>query len=395
MYDKLVAYDYYTAEPWKILFPSRIKEMLEAYKQGLKIIVYLYEQADTSTFRYRAYNMCQVLQTSLEWHGVYFFKDELIYLQKYLDYIDIITIIRYRWDFELEGFLNAAKGKDIRLVFDVDDLIYDSRYVPLVTNTLAVNMSTKEDYDYWFTYTGRIRQTALKCDMFLSTNEYIRDIIKEDFGKNCYIMPNFFNRLQNLASKYLCIQKHRTNNKKPFVIGYFSGTPSHINDFLVIAPEIKSLLNDCPEMNLRIVGFMELPDYLMELRDTGRIQLIPLKNFIDLQKEIASVDVNIIPLQENKFCNCKSELKFFEASIVETISCASPTYVYKKIIQSGKNGYLCKQGELYGTIKSLYDNGIDRSMIKQAKRLSYNDYYYKNQQNKLENILLEIYNQSI
>lgn len=387
----LTGLEYYTAESWNIPFPLRLERLLKANQLGLNNVVYLYEMADTSTFRYRAYNMCQILENSIFWYGSFFFRNELEYLKKYLPCINAIVIIRYRWDFELDDFLKGVKAKNIPLLFDVDDLIYDSKYVPLVTNTLAVNMSTKEDYDYWFTYTGRIRQTALSCDGLITTNQFIKKILESDLKKPCYIMPNFFNREQAEASEYLCAQKHNLINKKEqFTLGYFSGTPSHINDFLVVAPELYELLKECNQLVLKIVGFMDLPYYMNEFVDNGKIQLVPLQNFIDLQKEIAEVDINLIPLQKNKFTNCKSELKYFEAGIVETISCATPTYVYQENIKSGYNGFLCDQGQWYATIKEMYHNGIRQDMVNYAKEQSYNDFHYLSHRKNLEKILDEV-----
>lgn len=97
----LTGLEYYTAEPWNIPFPLRLERLLKANQLGLNNVVYLYEMADTSTFRYRAYNMCQILENSIFWYGSFFFRNELEYLKKYLPCINAIVIIRYRWDFEL------------------------------------------------------------------------------------------------------------------------------------------------------------------------------------------------------------------------------------------------------------------------------------------------------
>ena len=49
----LTGLEYYTAEPWNIPFPLRLERLLKANQLGLNNVVYLYEMADTSTFRYR------------------------------------------------------------------------------------------------------------------------------------------------------------------------------------------------------------------------------------------------------------------------------------------------------------------------------------------------------
>lgn len=387
MYNILPA-KYYRANPWDISFEDRLSKLLEAYKNGFKIVVYLYEQADTSTFRYRVYNMCQVLDESDKWTGVYFFENELVQLEKYMDKINVIIIARFKWSFILDKFLYVAKRKNIKLAFDVDDLVYDSKYIPIITNTLAVDFRDESDYSFWFEYTSRIGTTAKLCDYIISTNQYIANHLSSDLDKKCYIMKNYFNREQDQISDFFAKQKENHCNVEPkFVIGYFSGTPSHINDFLVVAPEIRDLLYKYDDISLRIVGFMELPKYMKELQSVGKIEIVPLQNFLDLQQKIAEVDVNIIPLFNNDFTNCKSELKYFEAAIVNTVSCATPTYVYKNIIENGINGYLCNQGEWYKTIEKLYLDGISENVLENAKALTMEKYAYYNQLINLENIL--------
>ena len=49
-----------------------------------------------------------------------------------------------------------------------------------------------------------------------------------------------------------------------------------------------------------------------------------------------------MPLQYNIFTHCKSELKYFDAAVVGTVSVASPTVSYRASIEHGHNGYLAK-----------------------------------------------------
>ena len=63
---------------------------------------------------------------------------------------------------------------------------------------------------------------------------------------------------------------------------------------------------------------------------------------MNLQRLIAEVEINISPLQNNLFTNCKSELKYFEAAIAGTITVATPTYAFSRAIVDGENGFLAK-----------------------------------------------------
>ena len=383
--------EYLRANPWDISFEARLSKLIKAHNNGFKNVAYLYEQADTSTFRYRVYNMCQSLDESDIWTGTYFYETELEELKRHITEIDLIIIARFKWTFELQEFVRLVKRQGIKVGFDVDDLVYDPKYLPLVTNTLAVEFKDMWDYKYWFEYIGRVEATSKLCDFAVTTNDYIATQIKEDLKVESYVVPNFFNREQDIEAANCRAQKERYEGiNKGFYIGYFSGTPSHINDFLTVAPELRDLLYKYDDMYLRLVGFMELPEYMKELKDVGKIEVIPLQNFIDLQTKIAEVDVNIVPLVNNHFTNCKSELKYFEASIVNTVTCATPTYVYKENIEHGVNGYLCNPGEWYSTIEKLYLNGIPENVVKNAYDKCSTKYAYYNQRIIIENALENI-----
>ncbi len=59
---------------------------------------------------------------------------------------------------------------------------------------------------------------------------------------------------------------------------------------------------------------MEFPEEMQPFIEEGRITFAPFVDFVELQRLIAEVDVNIFPLVQNTFTNCKSQLKFFEAA---------------------------------------------------------------------------------
>ena len=377
-------------EPWNVSFEKRLLSLIDGKYSGKKSVVYLYEHADTSTFRYRAYNMCQVLSESSEWVGAYFFAAEVEHIRKHIAFVDVVVVIRLCWTETLAKFINEAKKNRIKVMFDVDDLIYDVRYLPMVLNTLAVDLRDRGAHTYWFEYFSRIYLSATSCDAFISTNEYIATHLRNDFGRECYVMPNFLNREQQDLSESLWAKKLSIINQKPFMIGYFSGTPSHQHDFATVAIELKELLEEFDDIKLKIVGFMEMLPELAPLCQRGKIICEPLKDFRELQIEIAEVDVNIIPLVDNDFTNCKSELKYFEAGIVGTLSCAVPTYVYRQIIQQGQNGYLCRPGEWYSRIKEQYLNGTDRAIIENAHQFCTDRYGWRQQLQRLERLLNSI-----
>src|SRR4029077_3202618 len=74
-------------------------------------------------------------------------------------------------------------------------------------------------------------------------------------------------------------------------------------------------------------------------------EVIPLQDYLNLQRVIAEVEINIAPLQDNLFTNCKSELKFFEAAAVGTWTVATPTFTFRRAIRDGVTGRLARSHE--------------------------------------------------
>ena len=69
------------------------------------------------------------------------------------------------------------------------------------------------------------------------------------------------------------------------------------------------------------------------------------------------MDINIIPLVINPFTEAKSDLKYYEAALVEVPSVASPTAVYQSAIEHGSNGFLARTSDdWYEALRNLIVN---------------------------------------
>jgi glycosyltransferase involved in cell wall biosynthesis len=92
-------------------------------------------------------------------------------------------------------------------------------------------------------------------------------------------------------------------------------------------------------------------------------------NFLELQGAIADVDVNLAPLQSSPFTFSKSELKFFEAALVETMTIASPTPVFAQVISDGVNGFLAGASEWASQLQRASAlSGKDRKLVASRAR---------------------------
>ena len=327
--------------PWE---RESLESRLAAIDRDTTCIVWLYEKPDTSTFRYRVYNMVESLtsdparRATAAWFAV----DEIAALLPRLSAIDTLVLTRVRYDASVARLITAAKSQGVRVLFDCDDLVFDTRYVHLLLDTLDQDTKPAAAWDWWFAYVGRIEATARLCDGAITTNRFLAEQLTETVTGPVCIVPNFLNRRQQEVSETLLAAKRARGftGEGPVTIGYFSGTPSHNRDFAIVAPALARLLDRDPDVRVQIVGFMEAIGPLAAHAD--RVNRVPLHDWINLQRLIAEVEINIAPLQENVFTNCKSELKFFEAAIVGTWTLATPTMPFKRAIRSADMGRLTR-----------------------------------------------------
>ena len=214
------------------------------------------------------------------------------------------------------------------------------------------------------------------ADGFLTTNDYLGKILSQTHdNKPHFVIPNSLNNEQLEYSEFLTQKKHNQAPHPDFVLGYFSGSATHATDLNVIYPEIIQLLEDFPDIKLRIVGYMDLPASANKFIEKQQIEFYPVVDFLELQRLISEVDINLAPLADNVFTNCKSELKFFESAIVETPTIASPTFAFANAIKSGENGFLCRPGEWYDKIVELYrDRTLSDRIATAAKKYALENY---------------------
>ena len=161
------------SEPWNISLKERLKILTSAKLQGKKIAAMIYLRADSSTFRYRCYNIMQATQFSDSWQSVYFFANEIEFVKAQINLFDILVLTRLKWTHAVEELAMTARKINILVLFDVDDLICDLRQLKLITNTLNVHFSGEVDYDFWFGDLSRYEQSAYLADGFITTNDFL------------------------------------------------------------------------------------------------------------------------------------------------------------------------------------------------------------------------------
>lgn len=346
------------------LAPNTSVSARDSHPPAKRKILLLSGEEDTPGHVYRIKRIFDHL-SALDWEGVIVGSKELTHGKTEVTDFQLLWIWRHPMDPTLAAMIARAKEHSIPVVFDIDDLMF----LPEIANKKIIDgirsrqLSEVESLKYF----QRIRQTLAHADQVTAPTRSLLAHIRS-YLKPAQLIPNCFSP-ENLITSRQAITGRPTDGK--LRIGYASGSRTHQRDFQLILEPIVRILEEFPETILVI-----FPDTL-NLDEFPRLQpfdhRIERRNMVPVDQllpEYARFAVNLAPLEvDNPFCEAKSELKFFEAALVETPTIASPTQPFREVIQNGRNGYLAKTTEdWYQNLKHLLtDPDHRRNLGHQAK----------------------------
>jgi glycosyltransferase involved in cell wall biosynthesis/SAM-dependent methyltransferase/uncharacterized protein YbaR (Trm112 family) len=281
---------------------------------------------------------------------------------------DVLVIWRTSWDESLSYAVGAMHAAGKTVVFDCDDLMTEPNLaqMSIIDGIRTQNLTEAGVQGHY----ARIRQTMLAADIcFASTQELAFHM--RGANKATFVLPNGFDQHAHDLSRRSA-RNWRASHDGLIRIGYASGSRTHQRDLGLAIEAIARVLREHSEC--RLVLF-RTPDGAIPLTDveeypslTGLEQQIewrPLQHLMNLPTEMARFDINLAPLEVgNPFCEAKSELKFFDAALVDVPTIASPTEPFRRAIDHGKTGFLATSGDdWYVYIKRLVQDPALRERL--------------------------------
>lgn len=284
--------------------------------------------------------------------------NEIYYVNLNVDQVRFYrTFIFFRCPYTdiIGEFIQLAKQLNKKVLFDIDDLVIDTKY----TDTIKyLDSMTKEDRKLYDDGVKRMGHTLSLCDAAITTTERLA----EELAK--YVPDVFINR--NTASEIMCkLSQDALLNKtknETIGLGYFSGSLTHNDDFKMIMPVLAKLIKKYKDVRLHIVGELDLPEELQEYKD--KIIAHPFVDWKKLPYLISQVDINLAPLEDSIFNEAKSENKWVEAALVKVPTVASNVGAFKRMIQNGVTGLLCDTEEEWeSALSALIEKKSERENI--------------------------------
>jgi glycosyltransferase involved in cell wall biosynthesis len=250
---------------------------------------------------------------------------------------ELFILHRMAYTPELEAFILRARAMGKPVIFDTDDLIFNTA---LAEHIKAIQNYTKEETERFLDEIRRHYQTMSQCSAVLVSTEHLRNSVLELFPE----MPVHINR--NAVSDIMTQQAREALETVPAIddgqirIAYFSGSRTHQDDFEECAPALARLLCRHPAIRLMLVGHLDVPQCLRCF--SARIEIQTHVPWEQLPRLLSRTSINLAPLEmNNPFTASKSELKYFEAGLLGIPTVASSVPAFQGAIRHGENGFLC------------------------------------------------------
>ncbi len=336
-----------------VLWSHSLPERVGMLKSGTTRVAYLAPKPEYGTFRYRCFNPVDAINChSAQLSASYFFYSDLATLDNLADQSDVLVVSRCPHDAPLDRLYRRFRNQGKKVLFDIDDLVFDTRFATVVASNLGYLLE-EEELNQWTAFISNIGSALRASDGVITTNPYLAERISDVTSLPIFVAPNTFNEAQREASNTaLAVTKPKHSGLH---LGYFSGSPSHSLDFAVVASQLAGFLSESPDSTLTIVGHLEVPPELDHVKE--RITTKPFMDFLSMQSLLRGIDLNIVPLQDSPFTWSKSELKYFEAALVETPTLASNTPVFHGAITHGVTGYLAGSSQWLETLRHIESQG--------------------------------------
>lgn len=233
--------------------------------------------------------------------------------------------------------LEYCRVNRIKTVFDIDDYVFEPTIIPQIAGVAELNEEQRASYEWGV---RAYRSLLFSCEIATCTTPFLQERLKE-LGRDAHVVVNSVNEAQKALAERLVSQRGQAAGQSNDVVRicYFSGSKTHARDFEECAGALQALMKRHPNVMFRLVGLLELDDSWIPFAE--RIERAGFMPALEMLSNLAECDINIAPLEEGDlFTEGKSELKFFEAALVEVPTVASRTGPFLAAISDGETGML-------------------------------------------------------
>ena len=180
-----------------------------------------------------------------------------------------------------------------------------------------------------------VRYCLRRAEMVTVSNPYLAELYAP-FNSSIRILPNF------IKAELLDMPRKKRDR---VTIGYQGGT-SHLIDMCLIQPELTSVLDANPDVDLHCIGVDHSP--LQWVRSPWleeRCRFTPWFDDVGDYYRAVDFDIQLCPLASRPFNQAKTHIKALEAAARGIPVIAQDMEPYRDFVRDGETGYLVRTPE--------------------------------------------------
>lgn len=294
-------------------------------------------------------------------------------LEKLATRFKIFVFHKVIYDEKIKNLIEAIKKQHKEIIFDTDDLDFDSQYLSQIDYLSNISAAEKQEY-------ARGIGAEILRDPYVNvattTVNYLAQILRSK-GKKVFVVANKISNHELALTEKISA---RPKTKDEYVrIGYYSGTLSHNKDFATVVPALVEILKKYLNVKLVLAGPLDTKNTLNKFKE--RIEVLPRVSRDEYYANVAKCDINLAPLEiDNPFCEAKSAIKFMEAGVLGIPTVAVRNQTFSEVITDGVDGLLAMTTVEWVTVleKLIVDPKLRQVMGERARQKVLRDYTNRN-----------------
>ncbi len=233
---------------------------------------------------------------------------------------DVIIFHRPSYRFGFNWLVKKLRKRGVKLLADIDDLIFSSQYAPVSPGVINQQVSLAQTLK---NFSANAKALA-NFDLISTSTAPLAEKLQQQYASaRILTLPNTVHQ-----SWY---QHREPSAERPLRLTYFPGTRSHDRDFASIAAPLTAFLQQYPQAQLHITGHLNCQ---LSCRP-GQLFIHDKQPFADYAHHVAQSSINLAPLENTEFNQHKSALKAIEAAYFNAPTVASPIADMQRLSHCG------------------------------------------------------------
>ncbi len=248
------------------------------------------------------------------------------------------------------------------VAWEVDDLIFDRGLFLLNRNVDSLEPEMREGI---LSGVELYRSAMLACGAGIASTPHLAQVMREAGLAQTWVIENALDDETLSLAAGLRRRRAAAAPRDIVLVTYGSGTKTHDADFRQAAPALLRALQARPNLRLRIVGELTLPeDFSAVAAQVERLPPVPFARYMAL---LAEGDIGLAPLEPTLFNDSKSNIKFLESAVLGLPSICSPRAHFTDAVQDGQNSLLADtEAAWFDALCRLADDAALRTRLGEA-----------------------------